>query len=156
MLIALATGVGALLAGTTAYAAFSASSTFTTTSKAATMTPLTVVSSETDYEGDQTGLWPGHPADVLLTVANANEVPVKVLGFAWTSFLASPSCTGLNNFQIANGDLANGAVVPARTGRGPGQATIRLTNAVTLSPDAPDGCQGATVTVNWSVVVQAA
>ena len=72
-LIASATGIGALLAGATAYAAFNAATSVSTTHQAATMTALTVVSTDTDYEGDQTALWPGHPADVLITVANAGR-----------------------------------------------------------------------------------
>jgi hypothetical protein len=150
VLIALATGVGALLAGTGAFAAFSSDTNTTTTHHAATMTPLTVVSTDTDYEGDQTALWPGHPADVLITVANANEVPVKITGAFPYSWL-NPSCTDPTTYTVRADKLVVGQIVPARTKAGPGQATVRVPGAITLSPTAPNKCQGTDVTINWTV-----
>jgi hypothetical protein len=150
-LIALAAGVGALLAGTTAYAAFNASTSVSTTHQAATMTALTVVATDTDYEGDQTALWPGHPADVLITVANANEVPVKVVHISTSMWTPAPPCNDLTSYVVRTGDLATGQIVPARTASGPGQLTLRLPGAVALSAAAPDNCQGTKVTVHWLV-----
>jgi hypothetical protein len=155
-LVAGATALGALLAGATAYAAFDAITTVDTTHQAATMTALTVVSTDTDYEGDQTALWPGHPADVLITVANANEVPVKVLHVSTAQWTPSPSCRDLGYYVIRTDDLATGQVVPARTGNGPGLLTLRLAGAVTLAATAPNSCQGTQVTVHWTVLGETA
>ena len=150
-LIAAAAGVGALLAGATAYAAFDAATTVTTTHQAATMTALTVVSTDTDYEGDQTGLWPGHPADVLITVANANEVPVKVVHVITSQWAPSPTCNDLSYYKVRTDDLATGQIVPARTAGGPGQLTLRLAGAVTLSATAPNSCEGTKISIFWTV-----
>jgi hypothetical protein len=151
-LIALAAGVGALLAGTTAYAAFNANTYVSTTHQAATMMPLTVVATDTDYEGDQTALWPGHPADVLITVANANEVPVKVAHIIASDWNPGPACSGLSYYKIRTDELATGQIVPARTANGLGQLTLRLPGAITLLATAPNSCQGTKITVNWAVV----
>jgi hypothetical protein len=155
ILIALATGVGALLAGTTAFAAFNAATSVTTTHQAATMTPLTVVSTDTDYEGDQTALWPGHPADVLITVANANEVPVKIVGASAIRWF-SPSCTDPTYYTIRTDKLVTGQIVPARTATGSGQLAVRISGAVTLSAAAPNSCQGANITIDWLVLGETA
>ncbi|WP_426513551.1 hypothetical protein ACPPVO_24880 [Dactylosporangium sp. McL0621] len=154
--VASATGIGALLAGATAYAAFNTVTSVSTTHQAATVTPLTVVSTDTDYEGDQTALWPGHPADVLITVANANEVPVRIVHINTVQWAPSPSCKDLGYYEIRTNDLATGQIVPARTASGPGQLTLRLAGAVTLSATAPDSCQGTKVTVNWTVAGETA
>jgi hypothetical protein len=150
-LIALAGGVGALLAGTTAYAAFSANMFVSTTHQAATMTALTVVATDTDYEGDQTALWPGHPADALITVANANEVPVKVVHISSILSKAEPPCIDHTSYVVRTDNLATGQIVPARTASGPGQLTLRLPGAVALSATAPEICQGTKITVQWLV-----
>jgi hypothetical protein len=155
VLIALATGVGALLAGTAAFAAFSSFTSVTTTHQAATMAPLTVVSTDTDYEGDQTALWPGHPADVLITVANPNEVPVKITSASAIHWL-SPSCTDPTYYTIRTDKLVAGQLVPARTAAGSGQLTIRIPGAVTLSATAPDSCQGSKITIDWLVLDESA
>lgn len=150
-MIALAAGVGALLAGTTAYAAFSANTSVSTTHQAATMTALTVVATDTDYEGDQTALWPGHPADVLITVANANEVPIRVVHINYVLSLAEPPCIDHTSYVMRTDNLATGQIVPARTASGPGQLTLRLAGAVALSATAPDICHGTKITVQWLV-----
>jgi hypothetical protein len=154
--IALATGVGAVLAGATAYAAFSAVTSVTTTHQAAKMAALTVVSTDTDYEGDETALWPGHPADVLITVANANEVPVKVTHIATIQWAASPSCNDPTYYLVRTGDVASGQTVPARTATGPAELTLRLAGAVALTATAPDSCQGTKISITWTVIGEAA
>ena len=150
-LIALGAGVGALLAGATAYAAFNASASVDTTHQAATMTALTIVATETDYEGDQTALWPGHPADVLITVANANEVPVKVVNISSVTWTGEAPCIDNTSYVVRPGNLASGQIVPARTASGPGRLTLRLPGAVALAATAPNICQGTKVTVHWLV-----
>jgi hypothetical protein len=155
-LIAVAAGVGALLAGTTAYAAFNASTSVSTTHQAATMTALTVVATDTDYEGDQTALWPGHPADVLITVANANEVPVKVVHIDSMHWIGEAPCIDQTSYVVRPDNLATGQIVPARTASGPGRLTLRLPGAVALSATAPNICQGTKVTVQWAVYGESA
>jgi hypothetical protein len=146
-LIALAAGVGALLAGTTAYAAFNANTSVSTTHQAATMTALTVVATDTDHEGDQTAMWPGHPADPLITVANADEVPVKFVHINSVTWKGEAPCIDNTSHVNRADELATGQIMPARTASGPGQLTLRLLRAIALSATAPTSRQGSKVTV---------
>jgi hypothetical protein len=88
---------------------------------------------------------------VLITVANANEVPVKVVRISSVLSNAEPPCIDHTSYVVRSDNLAVGQIVPARTASGPGQLTLRLPGAVALSATAPDFCQGTKVTVQWLV-----
>jgi hypothetical protein len=150
-LITLTAGPGAPLADTTAYTAFNADTSVSTTHQATTMTALTVVATDTDHEGDQTALWPGHPADPLITVANANEVPVTVAHINSATWKGEAPRIDNTSYANRTDEPATGQLGPARTASGPGQLTLRLPRAVTLSATTPTNCQGTKVTVQWLI-----
>jgi hypothetical protein len=93
------------------------------------------------------GLFPGGSADLALATTNPNPAPVAVRleldltrgtgGFEVDA--AHPGCLpGSFTFQAPPGDTPS---VPA------GDGVVTLTDAVSMNLDAPDACQGVTITV---------
>jgi hypothetical protein len=116
------------------------------TSAAVTLTPGVVTAS----------LHPGSAGDVSTEARNPGSaeavVPALELdptqgdqGLAVDS--RHPSCpASAFTFATQNGGGA-GWTVPARDGAGDGELTVTLEDSLHLAMDAPNGCQGATVTV---------
>lgn len=77
--IAVAGAVAAVaIGGGVAWAAFTKDSSATAAGAGGKLKPLTTVSATTVYEGNQTALWPKHPADVRIVVSNPNEIDLVV------------------------------------------------------------------------------
>lgn len=105
------------------------------------------------------GLYPGGSTDVALTVSNPNPAPVTV------ERLALDLSQGVGGFSVDAGhtDCGTAALsyrpqsnsgagwsVPARVGGVDGVATVTLSGALEMSPDAASACQGATISVHLS------
>jgi hypothetical protein len=102
------------------------------------------------------GLFPGGTADVTVTVSNPNGASVVITslvldtahaggGFAVDAAHAACGTASLSYATQTNGGA--GWTVPAATGGSDGTLSIRLRGAVTMALDAPNACQGASITV---------
>lgn len=145
---------GAILGlGGFAFAAFTEDTVATATdTQAAQMTPLALQGyPATDYDGSQTAMWPNHPADVVFTVKNNNEVPVTVTNIVNTGVVA----TGATPSDCAGHIVVNPIVVPGGTlptvAADGGTAELRLLGVIKLGNSAPNTCQGATFSTQWTV-----
>jgi hypothetical protein len=125
------------------------------TGAAGTTVPVTLSA------GVPTGdLFPGGRADVLLTATNPNTSAVRVGalvldtaqgvgGFAVDSGHSGCGVSAMGYARQANGGV--GWTIPARGGSVDGTLVIRLPNALTMSLDAANACQGARITVYLAV-----
>jgi hypothetical protein len=149
-----ATGAAAAILGVAgfAWAAFFEPSVATATDGAAAqMTPLLVESTQTDYEGSQTAMWPNHPADVVIVVKNENEVPVTVTSIVNNSLFSTNgwSSTCGEHIDIDPTIDVEGGLPTIAAGQ---SATLRLIDVLVLDNEAANTCQGATFTSAWTVV----
>lgn len=105
-------------------------------------------------------LFPGHSADVVITVTNPNSVPVKVSDVvpAATNPKAATGqtpvqCVGANFAMSGDPTFTTnqaGNIIPAG-----GSAVITMEDAITLDgPGTGNECQGMTFTTNWTVSVE--
>lgn len=101
-------------------------------------------------------LYPGGQADVVLTVANPNpsEVVIGSLGLdegqGDGGFAVDAGHTGCAVSALSYTPQSNGGAgwtVPARAGAVDGELSITLPDALAMSSDAADVCQGASITV---------
>jgi hypothetical protein len=98
-------------------------------------------------------LVPGATADVVLELANPNDVAVRVDAIALDETEGDPAIvserTGCDASALAfqAPPTAAGWLVPARTGEDDGRLELRLPGAVTMAEDAPSDCQGAAFTI---------
>jgi hypothetical protein len=83
--------------------------------------------------GGVSGLVPGRPATLRLTVTNADAQAIQVLAASATAQSAGPSCPG--NLL----DIRAYAGTPQTIVAGHGQAVVEL--PITLSAQAPDACR---------------
>lgn len=101
-------------------------------------------------------LHPGSSSDVSLTVSNPNRTLVHLDslaldsgggtgGFSVDPAHASCSVAALSFTTQTNG--GSGWTVPARVGTVDGTLAVELTNALSMSLDAANACQGATASV---------
>lgn len=97
-------------------------------------------------------LLPGASADLVVELANPNGVAVRVESIALDPMLGTGGVSvdraGCPASAIALAAQTAGWTVPARTGGAAGRLSMRLPDALTLSADAPDACQGASFTVH--------
>ncbi|MFC7486165.1 hypothetical protein ACOCJ7_13025 [Knoellia sp. CPCC 206453] len=105
-------------------------------------------------------LVPGGRADILLTMTNPNASSVRVEalvlqgaqgtgGFAVDAGHSGCALSALSYAAQTNGGV--GWAVPPRSGSVDGTLEIRLPNALTMSLDAANACQGARITVYLAV-----
>ncbi len=101
-------------------------------------------------------LYPGGQADVSLTVSNPNTTAVSIAslvldatygtgGFAVDA--AHSACQTSALSFTAQTNAGNGWSVPAKTGSVDGALDISLPDALAMSSDAANACQGAQFTV---------
>ena len=89
-------------------------------------------------------LYPGGKADLALVVRNPNGVPVGIASFALRGAITSDDellCPGAANVKFAAGTGRVRIIGARTTGR------IVLREALSMSPDAPQGCAGRTFTI---------
>ena len=103
------------------------------------------------------GLYPGGSADVALTISNPNPAPVTVERLALDpsrgdgGFSVDAGHTGCDTTALSylvQSNSGNGWSVPARVGEVDGVASVVLSGALAMSPDAVNACQGATISVH--------
>ena len=107
-------------------------------------------------------LHPGGSADVVLAISNPNEASVHIGSLALDTALGTlgfsadaehPACDlSLLGFTTATNGGA-GWTVPGALDGAAGTSAVTLTDAVAMSLDAPDGCQGAAFTVYLSAAL---
>lgn len=106
------------------------------------------------------GLYPGSRADVALTVTNPNPAQVVLTsirldgarsdgGLVVDAGHAGCATSVLSFTSQTNG--GSGWRVSGATGAGDGRLSVTLPNALAMAIDAPNACQGATVTVYLAV-----
>lgn len=89
-------------------------------------------------------LYPGGNADVVLTVKNPNDRPVRIASFVARGAITSDSealCPGDVNLRFATPAAGVGSIEARATER------IVLRGAVSMSPDAPQGCADRIFTI---------
>jgi hypothetical protein len=105
-------------------------------------------------------LVPGGRSDILLTVTNPNASSVRVGALVLQTaqgtggFAVDPGHAGCGLSALGYAAQTNGGVgwtVPARGGSVDGTLAIRLPNALSMSLDAANACQGARITVYLAV-----
>lgn len=137
--------------GGVAYATWTAGGSGTGTAGTGTTTALTLTPGT-----PSAGLYPGGQADVVLTISNPNESPIRVMslgldtgqgtgGFAVDAGHSGCSVTALGYTTQTNGGA--GWTVPAKVGGTNGTLPVTLTNALSMATNAANACQGATLTV---------
>lgn len=139
----------------TASARWTSSGTGVGTGTTGTAMPVTLT------PGVPTGdLFPGGRADVLLTVTNPNRSPMRIGalvldprqglgGFGVDAAHAGCAASALSYTRQTNG--GTGWNVAGRSGSVDGTLAIRLPNAVAMSVDAANACQGARIDVYLAV-----
>ncbi|MEO7268859.1 MAG: hypothetical protein ABIW49_06605 [Knoellia sp.] len=138
-----------------AFAFWSASGSGSGTGRSANVLPVTL--SPGLPNGD---LVPGGRSDILLAVTNPNASSVRVEalvlqaaqgtgGFAVDAGHSGCGLSALSYAAQTNGGV--GWAVPPRGGSVDGTLEIRLPNALSMSPDAANACQGARITVYLAV-----
>jgi hypothetical protein len=141
--VAVLAAVGTIAAATTAWAVFSETTTANAEAQAGDLVALGLVGyPSTDYQGDENFLWPEHPADVLVTVKNNNEIPVSVFDITDVSVTATGATrSGCAAHVTVNSiNLEGWPVTVAPTEEKP----LRLVDLITLEDTAPNVCQSAT------------
>ncbi|MFI2458177.1 hypothetical protein [Streptomyces sp. NPDC019539] len=151
-----AAGVVLLLgAGGAVHAMWTTSGSGSGTAATGTTTPVTL------SPGEPTGgLFPGGRADILLTATNSSSFPVRVGALALETgqgaggFAADASHAGCGLSALTFARQTNGGTgwtIPARAGAVDGVLPIRLPNALMMSLDAANACQGARIIVYLAV-----
>jgi hypothetical protein len=143
--IGIAAAVVSVALGGVGYAYWSGSGTGSGTIRSTTAAPLTVAS----LASPLADLFPGKTDDLGFTVTNPNGYRVSLTTLSAVSVTSSDSlnCPS-SHIQLslaAGATLATPINVPAGS-----SATGTLPGLVTMSVNAPDGCQGKTFTVNLS------
>ena len=124
-----------LLAGGIAYAAWSVLGAGTATASSGTPQPLGVSATVSGT------LYPGATADVLVTVSNPNSAAVTVESLALAGAVtASAGCTTPG--VTVSLPAATALVVPAG-----GNASLNVSNGVSMTAASSSNCQGATFTI---------
>ena len=104
-------------------------------------------------------LYPGSSADVVLEISNPNRASVHVgslaldtamgtLGFSADPGHAACDLASLGFTVATNGGA--GWTVPGALDGAPGTSAVTLPDALAMSVDAPNPCQGAAVTIHLS------
>ncbi|GAB7049532.1 hypothetical protein [Catenuloplanes indicus] len=154
--IAVAGAVAAVaIGGGVAWAAFTKDSSATAAGAGGKLKPLTTVSATTVYEGNQTALWPKHPADVRIVVSNPNEIDLVVKTVtlrAQNGIEATGATPDECETQIeAIATLPAGPIVV----RADESAEVVLTDAIQFKEPEQggtnDACQGATFKTYWTI-----
>lgn len=132
----------ALIGGGIATAAWLVSGTGAVTSQAASAVNLTVSA------GTPTAsLYPGASGGVVANVTNPNPFPVRVTSASFGAVTVSPLsgrvCAAGSITTSGPVTLASPVLLPANSGA----TTVTIPNAVTMSSNADDGCQGATFSI---------
>ncbi|SES25554.1 hypothetical protein [Lentzea albida] len=124
----------AALGSGVAYAAWTSSGTGSATTKAGTaLAPVVAAGAVT------TGtLYPGGTGDAVVTVSNPNPYPVRVTSIA-------PN--GAGTCGVTFSERFPGTQLAAKS------APVAITFSVTMSVDAPNSCQGATIDVPVTVTI---
>lgn len=91
-------------------------------------------------------LYPGASGDVTVTLTNPYARPLTITGLSGTVSTDKPGC-GNDDFTVA----ANPAGLPASLTANQTVASQSLTAAVSMDSDASNNCQGATVTVAYTI-----
>ena len=152
LIIAGSVAIGSIVAGTVAYAAWSASG--SGTGSALAYTAQTVTVNAVALSNSASSLFPGGPAgNVYFTVTNTNPYPIKITNIAWgTPTSNNPTACPNSMISVDASAPTSGfsLSIPAN-----GTSTATQVNAVLdLSASAPDGCQGNGFSVPMTVTGQ--
>ena len=93
-------------------------------------------------------LYPGFTGgDVFFTITNSNPYPVTFTSMtAGTVTSSNPAACPSTNVSVANASGLSLAAAASST-----SGTQSIANVVTMAAGAPDGCQGATFTINLTL-----
>jgi len=93
-------------------------------------------------------LYPGFTGgDVFFTITNPNPYPVTFTSMtAGTVTSSNPAACPSTNVSVANASGLSLAAAASST-----SGTQSIANVVTMAAGAPDGCQGATFTINLTL-----
>jgi hypothetical protein len=98
------------------------------------------------------GLTPGNPTAVLLTVENKNKFPVRITGIELSELKSTKAgCDADDNVDVVNTAAlpsAAAATVPAGSEEAPATANITWNGPLKMKADPADACQGAPFTFN--------
>lgn len=124
-----------------AYAAWKANGSGNASAKAESARVLTTldVTATTDAN-----LYPGATADAKIRIDNPNKFPVKITSVLGAGAITADS--GHTGCTVTGVTFANQAGLALTVGAG-SAATFDLSNAVSMSNDSEDGCQGATFSI---------
>lgn len=154
---ALGTATVAVMGAGVAFAAWTTNGTGTGTASAGSATALSITSTAV------TGLYPTASKTVEVTVSNTNPYRVQLSNLRLTSVdVASrpnddpttPTCTNANIASvITSSGLALGNATNDVVAASTGTATTKVysTFPLSVSNDLPNGCQGASFTLNFAV-----
>lgn len=132
---------GAMLAGSVAFAAWTATGAGSGYAKASSAQALTTVDVSASTVAT---LYPGATGNVLLRIANPNSYPVTVTDVAGSGAIDSDA--------VAACDASTGVTFTNQTGLSlnvpaSGAATFTLTGSVAMSNSSHTSCQGAIFTI---------
>jgi hypothetical protein len=133
--------VGAMLAASVAFAAWTATGSGNGYAKAGTAQALSTADASASTAAT---LYPGATGDVTITISNPNSYPVEVTSVTGDGAITSdtgPAC-----------DASTGVTYTDQTGLSldvpaGGSQTFTLTGAVSMSNASDDSCQGAVFTI---------
>ena len=119
---------------------------------------LQVVSTETDYEGAQNALWPNHPADVVVTVENTNEVPVELTRITNVDVVSTGTTASAcgDAIQVNALNVPSWPIVVGAAGSATEQVSFTLTDVITMSDSIADTCQAGTFKTTMTITGKAA
>jgi hypothetical protein len=142
--IAATVAVGLAAAGA-AWAAWNLTGSGTASAQAGSVVNLEVTSAGLDA----TGLTPGNPTAVHLTIKNENKFPVKITNIDLTNLSSSSSgCVATDNVTINNdAALPADTVIPAAV-NGAVTKDIVWSGPLVMKPDPADACQNAPFSFN--------
>jgi hypothetical protein len=137
--------VGAMLAASVAFAAWTATGSGSGYAKATTAQALTTVDVSATTPAT---LYPGATGTVKLSISNPNPYPVTVSSVTGSGTITSDKGAACNaSTGVTYTDQTGLSLsVPAA-----GSATFPLTNAVSMSNASDDSCQGAVFTIPVSL-----
>lgn len=119
------------------------------------LSALAQVSTEYVYEAGQTTLYPGHAADVRITVKNNNEVPVEIVAITAASInTTTPGCataleTAVSGHHIEGASPANSFVIAAGA-----TVVLNLPDGVKMKTTADNSCAGTGFSTAWTINIE--
>jgi hypothetical protein len=133
---------GAMLAGSIAYAAWTATGSGSGYARATSAQALGTVDVSATTSAT---LYPGATGNVKIQISNPNPYPVRVTGVSWTG-------VAIDSDSTAACDASTGVAFVDQTGLtldvpAGGSAPFTLANAVTMNNSSHTDCQGAVFTI---------